>query len=328
MLPPLAFRFQHETNRHRIEKAFNFAYNHILTEKSNHSDNNLWTTSEFQVVEINGVVANNATADSAQDSGDDDLAFDELSFNEDKQDKTDTYKPSNTVYSLPVVSLPSLRKRSARRNTSPSPRPADPTELLTMGPSTPPNTGAQADMPSTDRTIPIRQGIDQSRIADFAVAYLKTKPESSTIFGISVPLFQPVHIPIIVEGKRPPPRTNNPSGVEPGTGWKSRLLAYMHLGKRDIIDKRSVFFSAYLSRSYVGIAFSGPWWIFTICIAGAKENTLRWSKAFAYHTPKHDKALNIIFEAAQNHPADPQADRKLVGLLDDYQDEPGLITFV
>ncbi|KAG8688846.1 hypothetical protein FRC08_011236 [Ceratobasidium sp. 394] len=329
MLPPLAFGLQHKTNRHRIEKAFNFAYNHILTEKSNHSDNDLWTTSEFQVVEINGAAAGNTTTDPTQDD-DDDLDFNEVSIDkdEDEDDRSGTYQAPKMVYRLSVISLPPLRQRPTRRNTSPSPLPATPPEPLTMAPSTPPNAGTQPDMPSTDHTIPIRQGIDQSRIADFAVGFLKTKPESSDIFGISVPLFEPVHVPIIVEGKRPPPRISKSPRVEPTKGWKNRFLTYMDLGKRDISDKRKVFFSVYPSRSYVGITFSGPWWIFTICIPEVKADTLRWSKAFAYHTPEHDKALNIIFKAAQSHPEDPQADQKLVELLSNYEDEPGVVNFV
>ncbi|KAG8697794.1 hypothetical protein FRC08_006323 [Ceratobasidium sp. 394] len=327
MEPPLAFGLRHETNRHRIEKAFNFAYTHILTKKSNNSSNDLWTASEFQVVERNGAVASNTANDAAQAStGDDELVFNEPSFDEDKEDDGGPYKPSYSKYTISLSSLPSLGRRSSRRDTSPSPHSATQPRPLTMTPSTPPNAGTQADMPSTNRTIPIRQGIDRSRIADFAVAYLKTRPEFSSIFGIRTPLFQPVYVPIVVEGKRPPPRTQDPSKLQ--GRWMRQLLLYMNLGKRDIIEKMTAFFSVYPSRSYVGIAFTGPWWIFTLCTPGAKENTLRWSKAFAYHTPEHDNALNIIFEAAQNHPADPRADEKLMELLDNYEDEPGMVTFV
>ncbi|KAG8738148.1 hypothetical protein FRC10_007241 [Ceratobasidium sp. 414] len=322
MLPPLAFGLLHETNRHRIEKAFNFAYNHILTERSNHSKNNLWTTSEFQVVQRNGVATNSATTDEAQSTNDDVFDFDELSANEDKEDKSGTYRGSRLTYSLPVVPLSSLHRRSqtsTQRDTSPSPRSENPPDLPTATPSTPPNARTQPDMPSTDRTIPIRQGIDRSRIADFAVAYLETKPGSRSIFGMSVPLFQLVRIPIIVEGKRPPPRTDMSSGVEPEL-LRDQIFGYMDLGKRDIIEKMPAFFSAYPSTSYVGIVFAGPWWTFTICTPGATETTLRWSKVFAYDSPKHEDALNIIFHAAQNHPDNPQADGSLVGLLEQYAD--------
>ncbi|KAG9089016.1 hypothetical protein FRC06_001738 [Ceratobasidium sp. 370] len=183
-------------------------------------------------------------------------------------------------------------------------------------------------MPLTDRTIPIRQGIDRSRIADFAVAYLETKPGSRSIFGISVPLFQLVRIPIIVEVKRPPPRTDVSSGVE-SEFLRDRIFGHMELGKRDIVEKMQVFFSAYPSTSYVGMVFTGPWWIFTLCTPGATEATLRWSKAFAYDNPKHDDALNIIFNAAQNHPDNPQADGNLVRLLGQCEEpDVTMLTFV
>ncbi|KAG9083199.1 hypothetical protein FRC06_004658 [Ceratobasidium sp. 370] len=197
-----------------------------------------------------------------------------------------------------------------------------------MAPSTPPNAPVQTDVPSTNRTLPIRKGVDRSCIADFAVAYLKTKPESCKIFGINVPLFQLVHIPIIVEGKRPPSRDNISSGVESET-LKDQVLGYMNWGKQDILDKMPVFFSAYPSSSYVGIAFTGPWWAFTICTPGATESTLRWSKVFAYDNPKHDDALNVIFNAAQNRPDDPQADEDLVKLLDQYEEpDTTILNFV
>ncbi|KAG9102385.1 hypothetical protein FS749_004171 [Ceratobasidium sp. UAMH 11750] len=320
MIPPLCFGLQHETNRHRIEKPFNFAYNHILTAKSNFSDNDLWTTSEFQAVGINAALAINTTVNRDENIDNEGLGYKEPPFNEDVADRSGSYKGYRVSVSLQPATRQSRRQPRAR-NASPSPRPATQLEPRPLVPATPPRVHTEPDTPPSNRTIPIRTGIDQSRIADFAVAYLKNKSQSCEIFGVKVPLFEVVYVPIIVEAKRPPSRS------ELFTPESKRLLedyaaTYMEFGKADIATKQSIFFSAYPSRSYVGIAFAGPWWVFTICTPDATVDTLRWSKAFAYHTQLHDDALNVIFKAAQNYPENPQEDVALVRLLERYEEIP------
>ncbi|KAG9090673.1 hypothetical protein FRC06_000936 [Ceratobasidium sp. 370] len=316
MIPPLGFGLLHETNVHRIEKPFNFAYNHILTAKSNFSHNDLWTTSEFQAVGIDAGLANNAGDNSDWDF-DEDLGYKETSFDEDVADKTGTYKAPRSLVPLRQTARESRRKPHAR-DISPSPRSATQLTSRSLAPATPPGAGPDPDTPPTNKTIPIRPGIDQSRIADFAVAFLKNKPEFSEIFGIQVPRFEVVYVPIVVEAKRPPSRLEvfapRPKRLE------EYARAFMEIGKGDIATKRSIFFSAYPSSSYVGIAFTGPWWVFTICTPAATLGRLRWSKAFGYYTQRHDDALDIIFKAAQKHPENPQEDAALVQLLERYEE--------
>ncbi|KAG8739396.1 hypothetical protein FRC10_005662 [Ceratobasidium sp. 414] len=318
MIPPLCFGLQRETNRHRIEKPFNFAYNHILTAKSNFSNNDLWTTSEFQAVGINAGLTNTSTVNTGEDIDDEDPGYKQPAYDEDAADHTGTYKAYRVSVSLQQTAR-QTRRGTRARDTSPSPRSAMQPESQPLVPTTPPSAHTEPDTPPSNKTIPIRAGIDQSRIADFAVAYLKNKLEFSKIFGIRVPLFEVVYVPIIVEAKRPPSRS------EVFAPRPKRLLeeyagTFMEFGKADIATKQSIFFSAYPSRSYVGIAFAGPWWVFTICTPGATLDTLRWSKAFAYYTQQHDDALDVIFKAAQNHPENPQEDVALVQLLERYEE--------
>ncbi|KAG9076612.1 hypothetical protein FRC06_009409 [Ceratobasidium sp. 370] len=318
MIPPLCFGLQRETNKHRIEKPFNFAYNHILTAKSNFSDNDLWTTSEFQAVAINAGLANNAATNGDRDIENEDPGYKEPPFDEDTADRTGTYRGYRVSVSLHQTARQTRRKTHAR-DTSPSPRSAVQPESHTLVLTTPPSALIEPDTPPSNKTIPIRAGIDQSRIADFAVAYLKNKLEFSNIFGIQVPLFEVVYVPIIIEAKRPPSRSDV-FASQPKRQLEEYASTFMEFAKADIATKQSIFFSAYPSCSYVGIAFAGPWWVFTICTPGATLDTLRWSKAFAYYTQQHDDALDVIFKAAQNRPENPQEDVALAQLLEHYEE--------
>ncbi|KAG8736252.1 hypothetical protein FRC10_009544 [Ceratobasidium sp. 414] len=320
------------------------AYLELLIQRSNRSLGNLWTTSELQAVQLDGEVLANA-ATSGGEPHDDIPPADDEKTGEETDDEDDVFCPPRSVRNnhSGSVQVPARSMRSRRPNlfgpllltipvaassTAPATpsTPTIPSALTTsLAPTTPPNSCTTPEIPLTDRTIPIRQGIDRTRIADFAVAYLKAKPEGiRMIFDIEVPLLDVFHIPIIVEGKRPPSREVYISKPEV---WPDFIRRNLDEAKDDIYIKQSVFFGAYPSRSYIGIAFSGPWWAFTICTRESPQ-ALRWSKAFAYHTQAHQDAFDVIFRTAQDHPGNPQEDRQLIELLNQYEETEDTLTFV
>jgi hypothetical protein len=149
--------------------------------------------------------------------------------------------------------------------------------------------------------------------------------ESRMIYGFQVQEFKVVNVPFVVEGKRPPSRSNILFEQKP---LEALVDQFMGQGKTDIGDKMPYFFSAHPSDSYIGIAYSGPWWAFTICTPGATTGNLRWSKAFVYHSHQSELAMSTLFNAAQNFPQSPQKDLELLALLTEFEETRGSFTFV
>ncbi|KAH7332686.1 hypothetical protein B0J17DRAFT_722203 [Rhizoctonia solani] len=64
---------------------------------------------------------------------------------------------------------------------------------------------------------------------------------------------------VYLEGKRLP--SHEASGAE----FERELNGLLQLGRKDIDTKRPFFFEVYPCISFVGIAFAGPYWQFSIC---------------------------------------------------------------
>jgi hypothetical protein len=298
-------------------------YNHILTQKNNCALNNdLWTSPEFQVVTSDQIHEFAADDEAGSASDEEDVEFDVV-----KHDISGKYRaPSLKAFSLPPPRTRLRDRQFKQRDTSPSPAPATTAQpLSSLLVETPQAARGKAEEPSSNETVAILPGPDRTRIADFAVAYLVPGLKSRLIYGIQVIELEIVNVPIIIEGKRPPSRSN--SSVGKGS-LENRVAEFMSQGKADIARKMPFFFNAHPSDSYVGIAFAGPWWSFTICTPDAIKNDLRWSKAFYYYSHHNKSALSTIFDAAQNFPADPQKDPKLCALLNDFEEEGKSLTFV
>ncbi|QRV92031.1 hypothetical protein RhiJN_20049 [Ceratobasidium sp. AG-Ba] len=282
MDPPLCFPLRYSTNPHQTERAFYFAYAHILASKTNEAGSDLYTASECRAGGETKLVD---TDESDQDSEDDDV--ENSSFDVEKDDDgRDAYLPPKSI-SNKVQLFQTLRRPLTRTAGSLNAR--LPTGSATTLPVTPvahpvdPVPARSSKTPAEmDHTVSLPNG-GRSRIADFAVGYFKidkTASGSCNLYDIQVPFLSAVQVTIIIEGKRPPSRKNPQSKSLP-----ERVMESFSHAKADIAKKAQVFFDAFPSNSFVGIAFSGPWWIFTICIPGASLKNLRWSKAFAYHTP-------------------------------------------
>jgi hypothetical protein len=312
------------------------AYTHILTQKSNSAPNsNLWTSSEYQVV-----TADQADVMPVDEAADDESDDDEFDMEKGLKRAGGTYRRSN--YKAPIASLrppppPQLRERRPtqqyqrqrqpeRRNTSPSPSPAVPLRPFpSLVPNTPQNPRARPEEPSSNATVSIPPGPDRTRISDFAVAYLVSGQKSRMIYGFRVPRFRIVNVPIVVEAKRPPSRSSPLYGQG---AFERRVAHFMDEGKADIGKKMSYLFEAHPSDSYIGIAFTGSWWAFTICTPNAMRENLRWSKAFFYHSYQHECAMRTIFDAAENCPKNPQEHPELVELLNRFEETGDSLTFV
>ncbi|QRV77204.1 hypothetical protein RhiJN_05219 [Ceratobasidium sp. AG-Ba] len=258
-----------------------------------------------------GVQESGEQQDAKSDANLEDADYDEPSF-ASAPESDEEYHPSPYKTKNPQpFQLVRRSHRTADSETDQSSELLLQQRLPVIDPVTPSKKRLPIKTPGTKETIRFRQGIDRARIADFAVGYFKIKEGSQNIYGIPVPLLEPAYIPIIVEGKRPPSRRTAPIQA-----LEEHILNQLAIAKLDITRKSSVFFSTSPNLSYIGIAFAGCWWCFTICVRGVDMKVVAWSKVFTYlNPPEHEAALDIIIHAAQNYPDNPEGDQRLLEFL-------------
>ncbi|CAE6451248.1 unnamed protein product [Rhizoctonia solani] len=322
-LNALAYALLESTNPLQLERPGYTYWNHVFVSYSNAKNNFLWTSPDHPVVVH---IGEHTVYDcSWYDEEDDDDEEDEYAESNEKEVDSrildSDYNPDDSrsirssffgeALALPQSSTQNLHV--AQEDSSPPQSvkyPLRPRSLYPIHNYTGHNLQAGVNSPCSGRRRTRRE-----RIVDFAVKYLAPDGASEEIklLDFTLPSLKPVKVPIVAEGKRAPGRanTNNSEAIE------DHLKVLLQLAYRDFIIKRQFIFKAYSCKSFIAIAFAGPYWSFAVCQSDLSP--LIWSKPISAASKVHGTVLKRLFQAAETSPDDPGAVDGIDKLVRQYQ---------
>lgn len=332
-LAALMYALLESTNYYQLERPGYIFWNHVLVSRSNmNTRNHLWTGPEHPA--ITRVGESEDFDRSYYDEDEDKLDNDNRSEDEsrevaDSRVLDPDYDPDDSLQTTSFFDH-ALPRRSAEvpvdvQKASPPPelqqsapeplKSASEYYLRSRKPSPihdHPPVAAQAGFGATT-SGPVRKRYE--RIVDFGVNYLEIDDASkkSDVLHFKLRNLKPVKVPIVVEGKRAPDRVTNINAET----FQVRLTYLLNLAYQDFDEKRRFFFEAYSCKSFVAIAFAGPYWSFAICRSDLSP--LTWSQPISVESTAHKTILDTIFAVAEAHPNDPGMDMRMKGLIRQYQ---------
>ncbi|KAG8729390.1 hypothetical protein FRC11_008863 [Ceratobasidium sp. 423] len=336
----LAFAQIKSTNPEHWERPWYMPWIHTLLTRSNAVDTSyLWTSAEFPVGVGRGTSKDIFTRAKAEanlqdpvTSDDSDTPFDSMFYvppsslvqtpmkhakkrKHDASHQSPQTAPPKTPLGkykfIPPVSFPTTQ------GDSPISHPEASHSVKQQGNSSTEVTPARSQRDDTFSGDEHWQKIYRTRIVDFAVVYLlRDQKELVKIDRDELHGFRQIKVPIVVEGKR------SPALEAPGAEFERELLALLVLAQVDIDRKRLFFFEAYPCISFIGIAFAGSYWTFTICESNSLE-WLSWSKPISMESDAHAFVLDVIFTASEDLPENPGGHTELQEILTKHIFMPG-----